>query len=165
MKYLTASPSAIPCRQIIQARSEVRRRQVIVAVDDERGLVERQLADVEAGGGRPKREHGAGGHPPHKRRPTGRIDYGIEVIGLPLDRVGRSVAAIAPTPAVIVDDREPGGEELRHPHEPLPAAIAEGAADDDQRRSLPRAVEGDLGPVFGPNLVDGLRDHRPAAGL
>src|SRR5205807_9394102 len=70
---------------------------------------------------------------------------------LPLDRVRRGVAAVAAAPAVVVEEREVGGQELGQRRVDRPRGRR--AADQDDRRSLTEPFERDFGAVCGTHLV------------
>jgi hypothetical protein len=93
----------------------------------------------------------AGGHPDHARRSAHLGEDGVEVLDLPLDRIGRGVATLAAPAAVVVDDLVAVGRQ--QPSElaraRIEAAVRERAGDQDDRRSVALTIERDLGAVGG----------------
>jgi hypothetical protein len=130
-------------------------------VDAERRLVDDGPPNRDSGGGRAQRQDAAGGHPEHMGRPARRLDERVEVLDLALDRVARRVAAVAAPAAVVADHAEPRREQPAELSPALPAAIAERAADEDQRRPVAGAVVGDRRAV---GRADGRVAAHAAAG-
>ena len=91
-----------------------------------------------------KASPGARGVAVDRRRTAGLGDQCAEVFDLPLDGVGRRVAALASPTAVVVDHTELVRQLLGQLLRRLP--IAEHAAHDDDGWALTKAVEGDLVP-------------------
>ena len=81
-------------------------------VDPQRRLLDGQLADRQARGGCLKGQDRAGGQAPHVGSTAGCADHRSEVLDLPLDGVGRRVAAVATAAAVVAVDGEPRRQQL-----------------------------------------------------
>ena len=99
-------------------------------------------------------EDRAGGVPVHRRPPPGLGDEGTEVFDLALDRVRHCVAAVAPTPAIVVEHGEMlrqflGGRVHQSPVTGRPA-------HHDDRRTIAQPVESDGSAVSRSHLVHSL---------
>src|SRR5262249_32586145 len=135
-------------------RDELCERRLVVVgerrpavVDDERRLVERELLDRETVGSCAERKVAAGGHPKDGRGAPGR-DQRTEVLDLPLDSVGRRVAAVAAAATVVVVDGKRVGKQLRELRRArIEGAMLEGTSHQHERRPPAGAVEGDGGAI------------------
>jgi hypothetical protein len=81
------------------------------------------------------------------RGATGCLDHGLEVLDLALDGVGRRVAALAATAAVVGVDGEAIGQLGGERATGAEGAVTEGAVDQDEGRALACLLVGDKGPV------------------
>src|SRR5205823_11155326 len=85
--------------------------------------------------GRPHGQRAAGRVTVQERRAAGAVDQRLDVVDLPVDRVGQRVPAPASAAAVVAVDRETGREQPGQ----LPGAgrmDGQRAVDQDQGRSL-----------------------------
>jgi hypothetical protein len=78
-----------------------------------------------------------------ERRAAGAVDQRLDVVDLPVDRVGQRVPALAAAAAVIAIDREMRREQLGQLRPGAGRMDCQRAVDQDQGRSLALLVVGD----------------------
>src|SRR3954470_12194292 len=112
-------------------------------LDGEGQVEQREVADGEAVRGGGEREGGARREADHGRRAARALDQAIEVLDLALDGVRGAVAAVPAPAAVVVEDGVARGQ--RGCERSAGVARVEGTENDDDGRSVTRAIEGDVG--------------------
>jgi hypothetical protein len=104
-------------------------------IHGKRRLPERQLGNRHPAGRGLERDDGAPRRGVHTCRAARLLDDSSEVLGLPLDAVGASEAALAVAAAVVVADGELRGQQVGDGS--LLGAVAHYAADHDDDRAGP----------------------------
>ena len=150
-------------QQLVQLGHVGGRSRRSAVVDDEGRLVHGEPVDRRSVARRLHREHSAGGDAAHVRPSAGLADQRLDVLDLTLHGVGRRVAALPATAAVVGDHREAIGELRRQLAGRPGLPPAQRAVDDDQRRPRAGALEGDRRSVGGADGAHGPPDE--AAGL
>ena len=130
--------------QAVELRHVVVRQRRTRVVDDERRLVDRELADREAPGSCVERQNSAGRTADDERWATGFGNHRVEVFDLALDRVGLRVPALAAAPSIVGDHRELRCQQLGELRGGLiDRTMGDRAVDEDDRRPVPGPLDRD----------------------